>query len=79
MQDPQTNDNSSAQIDSPYRSVSELTAVIKENPTDADAYYRRGVVYGQLVEPLLAIRDLDQVVRLDPNNAEAYYQSLIHI
>ena len=73
MQDPQTNDNSSNEIDSLYRSVKELTAVIEANPADSEAYYRRGVVYGQLVEPLLAIRDFDQVVRLDPNNAEAYY------
>ena len=73
MQDPQTNDNSSTEIDSLYRSVKELTAAIETNPADAEAYYRRGVVYGQLVEPILAIRDFDNVVRLDPNNAEAYY------
>ena len=73
MQDPQTNDNASNEIENLHRSVSELTAAIEANPTDADAYYRRGVVYGQLVEPILAIRDFDQVVRLDPDNSEAYY------
>ena len=73
MQNAQPNDNSILEIDSLQQSARELTAIIGENPTDADAYYQRGVVYGQLVEPLAAIRDFDQVVRLDPNNAEAYY------
>ena len=73
MQNAQPNDSSFSEIDSLQRAARELTAIIEVNPADADAYYQRGVVYGQLVEPLAAIRDFDQVVRLDPNNAEAYY------
>ena len=73
MQNAQPNDSSFSEIDSLQRAARELTVIIGENPTDADAYYQRGVVYGQLVEPLAAIRDFDQVVRLDPDNAEAYY------
>ena len=73
MQNAQANDNSISEIDSLHRSVSELTAIIEDNPSDSEVYYQRGVVYGQLVEPVAAIRDFDQVVRLDPINAEAYY------
>ena len=73
MQNAQPNDSSFSEIDSLQRAARELTAIIEVNPTDANAYYQRGVVYGQLVEPLAAIRDFDQVVRLDPTNAEAYY------
>ena len=73
MQNAQANDNSISEIDSLQRSVSELTAVIEDNPSDSEAFYQRGVVYGQLVEPVAAIRDFDQVVRLDPTNAEAHY------
>ena len=73
MQNPLPNDSGFTEISNLQKTVKELSAAIEKTPGDAAAYYQRGVIYGQLVEPLAAIRDFDKVVRLDPTNAEAYY------
>ena len=43
------------------------------DPNYADAYYGRGLAYGNLGELRRAIEDYDTAIRLDPNNADAYF------
>ena len=82
MERPDQQGSASDGIARLQQALEELTAAIETNPSDAEAYYRRGVAYGQLVEPLAAIRDFNQVIRFDPGNSEAYYNrglSYIHL
>jgi tetratricopeptide (TPR) repeat protein len=58
-----------------------LTQRLRANPDDAEAYYLRGIVYGQLVEPLKAIDDFDAALRLGHETADTYYNrgmALVH-
>ena len=46
---------------------------IAPTPNDAEAYYKRGVAYGEKGEFDLAIEDFTKVIDLNPDSAEAYY------
>ena len=46
---------------------------IRLDPQYTDAYFNRGVAYGDLGEYDRAIQDYDAVVRLDPEYTDAYH------
>lgn len=51
----------------------DTTKAIAPTPNDAEAYYKRGVAYGEKGEFDLAIEDFNKVIALNPDSAEAYY------
>ena len=51
----------------------DTTKAIAPTPNDAEAYYKRGVAYGEKSEFDLAIEDFSKVIALNPDAAEAYY------
>jgi tetratricopeptide (TPR) repeat protein len=54
--------------------VSNYTRAIHRDPTYADAYYSRGVLYWrELRSHQLAIEDLTRVLALEPSQADAYF------
>ena len=46
---------------------------IELNPENADAYYNRGFVYGDLGNQNQAVIDYSKAIELDPKNSMAYY------
>src|SRR5215831_10383891 len=52
--------------------VAEMTEIIKHDPTNAQAYFRRGNAWSNLRHYEQARHDLDRVIDLEPGNAMAY-------
>ncbi|WP_322514517.1 caspase family protein [Rhodopseudomonas palustris] len=52
--------------------VQSLSSRIEENPSDANALYRRGQVYASKGAYWSAIKDFDDAIRLNPRDVEAY-------
>ncbi|MFC0239102.1 caspase family protein [Rhodopseudomonas telluris] len=52
--------------------VQNLSNRIDENPTDANAFYRRGQVYASKGAYWSAMKDFDDAIRLNPRDVEAY-------
>jgi hypothetical protein len=52
--------------------VKTLTARINDNPSDANALYRRGQVYASKGAYALAVKDFNETLRLNPKDVEAY-------
>jgi uncharacterized caspase-like protein len=52
--------------------VQNLSNRIEENPSDANALYRRGQVYASKGAYWSAIKDFDEALRLNPRDIEAY-------
>ena len=56
-----------------YReAISLFTEAIQLNPNDADFYYERGSLLGQLGDKEAAIRDFDSAILRNPNHSWAY-------
>ncbi len=53
--------------------ISNYTDTIRLNPKDANAYYKRGVVYFNTRNYDKTKADLESVLRIDPNYPEAEY------
>lgn len=47
--------------------VNSLTAAIKQDPQNAELYWRRAEAYSHIGQPQLALRDLDESIRLAPD------------
>src|SRR5262249_46515108 len=52
--------------------VAAMTAIIVRDPTNAQAYFRRGNAWSNLRDYAQARLDLDRVIALEPDNALAY-------
>src|SRR2546421_13026739 len=52
--------------------VAEMTEIIKRDPTNAQAYCRRGNAWSNLRHYVQAKHDLDRAIELEPGNALAY-------
>jgi uncharacterized caspase-like protein len=52
--------------------LKELNAKLEQNPTDAAAFYSRGIIFAKNGDYSRAVSDFDQAIRLDPNNAAAF-------
>ena len=52
--------------------VAEMTEIIKHDPTNAQAYFRRGNAWSNLYHYAQAKHDLDRAIELEPGNALAY-------
>ena len=52
--------------------VAEMTEILKHDPTNAQAYFRRGNAWSNLHDYAQARRDLDRAIELEPGNALAY-------
>jgi uncharacterized caspase-like protein len=51
--------------------IRKLTRQIEDDPRDADAHYKRGVLYAKNGDYLLAIKDFNEVLRVRPDSADA--------
>ena len=51
--------------------LQELDLAIERNPSDGDAYFKRGFALAQQSKFADAIKDFDQAIRLNPKDAEA--------
>ena len=61
------------------QNISSLTAVIKRNPRDPEAYNVRGSAYGRGGDYREALRDFDTAIELNPSFYQAYSnRALIH-
>ncbi len=56
----------------PERAIEYYTQAIRLDPSGAQAYSLRGIVFHKLKQFDRAIADYDQTIRLDPNDASAY-------
>lgn len=52
--------------------ILEKTRQIESNPNDADAFYRRGILFAQTLAFERAISDYGKSIELDPSNPEVY-------
>ena len=52
--------------------IPEFDEAIRLSPQDAEAYYNRGLSYGNLGQHQRAIQDYDEAIRIDPRLAPAY-------
>jgi Flp pilus assembly protein TadD len=52
--------------------VAQMTAILTHDPTNAQAYFRRGNAWSNLHDYAQARRDLDRAIELEPGNALAY-------
>ena len=50
-----------------------LMIIMPDGSNDADVYFNRGAVYGNLGEYNLAIADFSKCIELNSNYGEAYY------
>ena len=57
--------------------IEEFSKAIALNPQLAEAYYERGVAYGNMVEYERAIADLSEAIRINPQYAEAYFSRAV--
>lgn len=55
------------------RIIAECSQAIERNPKDAEAYLRRGSVYGRKGDLDHALPDLNRALDLNPKFAQAYY------
>ena len=53
--------------------IVEYDEAIRLDPQDADAYYNRGLAYGDLFKYQGAIEDYDEAIRLEPRTFIVYY------
>ncbi len=53
--------------------IADYTAKIKANNNDADAYYRRAVIYQNTQKYSMAISDYTEALRIAPTSANAYF------
>jgi uncharacterized caspase-like protein len=51
--------------------IRELDRLIRRNPSDVEAHYKRGTLYAQNGDYILAIDDFNEVIRRRPNHADA--------
>ena len=54
-------------------SIADFDKAIEINPSDADAYYNRGVAYGHKGQHDKAISDYSKAIEINPRHAFAYY------
>jgi len=57
----------------PKKAIVYLNNAIKLQHDYADAYYTRGIAYGNVAQYQRAIEDYNEAIRLQPNDAVAYY------
>ncbi len=55
--------------------LAQLSSSIKENPTSADLYYKRSMVFRQVKKDSLALSDLHKAIKLD--STKSFYYSAI--
>lgn len=55
------------------REIQRLNAFIREDATDADAFYNRGWVYGSKGDVELALKDYSRAIELDGGDEDAFY------
>jgi|GEM_PF-3152345 len=55
------------------KSLGDLDTVIAREPGNAEAYYRRGMLYDGMGDHKQALRDFSKSIELDPKNAAAYF------
>ena len=61
------------------RELDQYTQQIVSNPSDKQAYYKRGMAYRRLKLYQKAIGDFTEVIKLDSQHADAYrYRGLTH-
>ncbi len=62
------------------REIQRLNAFIREDATDADAFYNRGCVYGSKGDVELALKDYSRAIELDAKHEDALYnRGLIYV
>ena len=54
------------------RVVAETTEAIERDPSDAQAYFRRGNAYSNAGDYARAIEDMSRVIELDPESSMAH-------
>jgi hypothetical protein len=52
--------------------ITDLDRILRANPNDGAAYYKRGQLYAQHGDFGSAVKNFDEVIRLEPKNAEAF-------
>lgn len=52
------------------RAISDYSEIIRLDPKNANAFYRRGMLWSQEDNDTFALRDLDQAIALSPNDIE---------
>ncbi|MEL7522960.1 MAG: hypothetical protein AAGJ80_15335, partial [Cyanobacteria bacterium J06553_1] len=58
-----------------YRgAIADISQAIRLNPNEADFYYQRGLILGELSDRTSAVQDFDDAILRDPNHARAYLQ-----
>jgi len=55
------------------KAISDYTEAIRLNPNYANAYYNRGVAYGNKRDYDEAISDFSEYIKLSPNEGDGYY------
>ncbi|HRR39703.1 MAG TPA: tetratricopeptide repeat protein [Syntrophales bacterium] len=55
------------------QAVKELAEAIAKNPTDSEAYYRRGMFYSNIGDCLSAVSDFNKAIELNPKDAASYF------
>ena len=53
--------------------IATYSKAIERDPSDANAYYKRGIAYRELQKYQKAIKDLERAILLTPENANFYY------
>ena len=69
-----TQSQAKAKIEDYRGAIADITQAIILNPNEADHYYQRGLILGQLSDREGAIKDFDDAILRDPNHARAYLQ-----
>jgi Flp pilus assembly protein TadD len=54
------------------KAISDYTKALEINPRDAEAYYNRGIAYGEKGQYDEAISDYNKALEINPISAEAY-------